>query len=150
MTKLSKEQQQLFDNLTGLQQDVAMGKLEGLSDIDAYRASPKGRSKRVETQQSSVSEILSRPNVKAFIESVQGESINKRIMTREKALERLTGIANAEVHDLGDITATDSRGAIKQLSEMEGWNAAQKIDVSGTVDIASRLQQAKARAKSSK
>lgn len=192
MNKLTDKQEILFNDITSkLQQNTALKSLEGLTDIEAYRQGG-GKSKSISSESQEAKRILNNPKVKAFIDSVRGEIINKSIMTREEALERLSSLARGDmsklinfrtVETVGDegekvrqavwdipdsidqcpdqlstiaevgasrdgikIKQHDPKAAIKQLAEMEGWNAAHKVehDLSkSTLDIAARLQIAK-------
>lgn len=93
--KLTEEQQELFDKLKPLQKEIVINKIEGMSDIDAYKAS-HGKAKTDSAKRASVSEILSNLNVEAFLETIQEDRVNDAIMTREEAMERLSRIGRAD------------------------------------------------------
>jgi len=172
--KLTAEQQHLFDALTPLQKKFVTQLLKGKNQTDAYKKAG-GKAKTPETARACASEILTNPNVHAFMSSVEGSAIDAAIMTREEALKRLTSMGRARITDLVDfgehhvgedeegrpvtqatwkfkdsvkqspelldaiaeLTAGkegiklklhDSRGAIKQMAEMEGWQAPEKVE----------------------
>lgn len=173
---LTKEQKALFDALTALQKKFVTHLIKGKNQTEAYRAAggkAKGDSVHVQA-----SRMIGFDKVKAFLQSVQYETVSEAIMTRTEGLERLTVMGRARIRDLVDfaehnmgedengnpvIQATwrfkdsvkqhpelldaiaeltagkegiklklhDSRGAIKQIGEMQGWEAPKKTEVSG-------------------
>jgi len=172
---MTPEQKELFDKLTQLQQRVATGVLAGLSQRQAYlEAGGKGTTETV--MDSSASEILSNPKVKAFMDSMKEAAITAAVMTRSEAMEKLSALARTDLKDLvefgeyelgsdpekGDpiiqsawrikpsalqdpvkmaaiseltsskegvkIKTHSPLAAIKQLADMQGWNAASKVE----------------------
>lgn len=101
--KLAPQQLKLFKAMTPLQQQIVTGLLAGLQPLDAYAAS-SGKAKKAETQSATVSEILTRPNVTAFMDSVREDEIQDVIMTRNEGLERLTRMARFNVGKLGKVS----------------------------------------------
>ncbi|MBP6120768.1 MULTISPECIES: terminase small subunit [Providencia] len=91
---LTDEQKVLFDALTKLQQKFVLGILKGLNQTDAYKQAGY-KAKTEETARSCASEILTNPNVKSFLDSVNETAISSAIMTREEALERLSSIGRS-------------------------------------------------------
>lgn len=175
--KLTAEQQLLFDALTPLQKKFVTHLLKGKNQTDAYKKAG-GKAKTAETARACASEILTNPNVRSFMSSIEGSAIDEAIMTREEALKRLTTMGRARItdlvefseHDMGkdedgrdviqatwrfkdsvkqspdlleaiaELTAGkdgiklklhDSRGAIKQMADMEGWQAPTKHEHAG-------------------
>lgn len=176
---MTPEQQILFDRLTELQKRTATGVLAGMSQRQAYYAAG-GKAKNDLSADATVSEILSNPNVKAFMDSMSRQAVSDAIMTREEALKTLSLIGRTHLKDIvkfrtvnigkdmetgadlnqtaweinADLQETDSDkliiiselevgkngpkikthspvAAIKQLAEMQGWNAAKKFEHSG-------------------
>lgn len=170
---LTDEQKVLFDALTKLQQKFVLGIIRGLNQTDAYKQAG-GKAKTEETARSSASEILTNPNVKSFLDSMNDVAVSDAIMTRQEALERLSAIGRASVsemvefseHNMGkdddgnpviqavwrfkdsalqnpqalaaisELTAGkdgiklklhDPKAAIKQVAEMQGWEAPKEI-----------------------
>lgn len=173
MATMTPEQKALFDDLTSLQQQIAINSLSGMSNIDAYKNS-KGKAKTQEAQEAGASEILNNPKVKLFLSAIKEEAINNAIMSRQEMMERLTSLSRVSINDLidwGVYSTTDADGnevkqsvwtvkesasqddvamasiaelsaskdgikikqhsplaAMKQLSELAGYNSAQKHD----------------------
>lgn len=96
---MNAEQQKLFDNLTQLQQRMATNVLAGMSQRAAYvQAGGKGTTET--TIDSSASEILRNLQVKAFMDSMKVQAVNKAIMDRDEMLARLTLFARKGVKDI--------------------------------------------------
>lgn len=178
MAGLTEEQEALFDQLTPLQKRVCTEVLSGVhkSNRQSYYAAG-GKAKTDEAADAAVSQILSNPKVSMFVDSVRKDQVNAAIMTREEALERLSKIARATIHDIctfrtveldgsdgepvfntvwemkeskdidpviaasiKSVTFTkngpkiemyDSTGSIKILSDLQGWNAPKKTELTG-------------------
>lgn len=126
--ELSEEQQEMPAKLTALQRKFAINLATGsMSQRQAY-VKAGGRSKTEHGQDSSASEILCKPEVRAFYDSLIAQSATSAILTREQALEILTRNANqADKYK-------DQHTAIKQLSAMQGWDAPKKTELSGELD----------------
>lgn len=176
-TKLTPEQKVLFDALTKLQQKFVLGILKGLNQTDAYKKTG-GKAKTDEAIRATASEILTNPNVKAFLDEMNEEAISDAVMTRQEALERLSTMGRTSLSDLAEfgeyIVGTDEDGkpivqatwkfkdsalqnpnamsaitelvagkdgikikmhdpkaAIKQLADMQGWEAPKKTELTG-------------------
>ncbi|MDE1487713.1 terminase small subunit [Xenorhabdus bovienii] len=99
--QLTKEQQVLFDALTKLQQKFALGILKGLNQTDAYRKAG-GKAKTEDTARSCASEILTNPNVKAFLDAMNQEAVSDAVMSRQEALERLSTMGRVSLHDIAE------------------------------------------------
>jgi len=175
LLELTEEQVEMFEGLTTLRRNVALKKLTGLSDVEAYRQGG-GKAKSLTSQTSSAADILTNPDVRAFIDSFNGYLVSKSIMGRQEMLQRLTAMARTDMTDLVDIknrvvvedpemgvieqsfwalkdvdemdadsraaiselTATrgelkikihDQKAAMKQIAEIEGFNAPIEHDV---------------------
>lgn len=138
---MTPEQKALFDGLTTLQQEISLNSLSGMNDIDSYKAS-RGKAKTIKTMEASVSEILSNPKVVSFIDAMKEVAVNNAIMSRERMMEIQTKLAEMDISSTGDISlgslaeykaAFDIKlKAMKQLSELAGYDAASKIDHSSS------------------
>jgi phage terminase small subunit len=163
--ELSDEQVSAFHALTRLQQGVALGVLEGLSQREAYRRAG-GKAKTDNTADTCVSEILRNPQVDAFVKMFnpnQVESLGKVVIDRERIIAMLAEQATCDIN-LGDLNKpenfkhvseviidadgevrykftgpADRRAAAKQLAEMLGWNKPTEIKLSGEVTTRARL-----------
>lgn len=176
---MTPEQAELFDQLTELQQRLCTNVLAGMSQREAYvRAGGKGKTESV--IDSSASEILRNPQVKAFMDSMKVQAVSDAIMTREEAMAKLSLIARTDLKDIvkfrtatigkdmetgedlnqtaweinADLQANaddklsiiselevgkfgpkikthNQLAALKQLAELQGWNAAKKFEHTG-------------------
>lgn len=96
---MNAEQQELFDNLTQLQQRMATNVLAGMSQRAAYvQAGGKGATETV--IDSSASEILRNPQVKSFMDSMKTQAVNDAIMSREEAMKILTTLGRGNLTDI--------------------------------------------------
>lgn len=96
---MNAEQQELFDNLTELQQRTATGVLAGMSNRAAYFAAG-GTAKSDESADSAVSTMLSNVKVKAFTDSMKKQAVSKAVMSREEILERLSLVGRTGITDI--------------------------------------------------
>lgn len=140
MFKMTKEQKALFDKLKPLQREIALNSLSGMNDIDSYKNS-KGKAKAENTMRASVSEILTNPNVTAFLDSVKASAVNSAIMTREEMLESLTKLAILSEGEIksGVGAMAELKGgfdvkmkAMDMISKLQGYESANKIDLSSS------------------
>lgn len=99
-----------------------------MSQREAYIAAG-GKAKTENSQDSSANTMLSNVKVKDFYEALLNESASDAVLTREEALLILTKNAN-EAEE-----CRDQHAAIKQLSDMEGWNAPKEAKLSGEIAV---------------
>ena len=135
---MNEEQMKLFERLTSLQKEIALNNIAGMSDIDAYKNS-NGKAKTERAMRSSVGQILSNPDVKAFIKSMANHIVNPAIMSRERMMELQTKLAESIALSSAEITlgtASEFKGAfdiqlkaMKQLAELAGYEAPKQIEV---------------------
>jgi hypothetical protein len=80
---------------------------------------------------------MTNPNVKAFIDSVMQSELTDSIADRTEILEKLTEHIRMEPDENLDAIAVIqcSQAAIKQLRAMQGWDQAQRHEITGKVDI---------------
>jgi phage terminase small subunit len=96
---MTPEQQELFDQLTQLQQRTATGVLAGMTQRAAYYAAG-GKADTDESADSSCSQILSNIKVKAFMDSMKRQAISDAIMNRDEAMSILTQLARGNLVDI--------------------------------------------------
>lgn len=113
---LTPEQQDLSDALTKLQRNVVLGVVAGKSQRQAYRDAG-GKAKTDAAADTSAYEIMSRPEVDAFYQSLIAQAANSSVMTREQALERLTLMASTEITDILEFVTVDVKRAGKDGEE---------------------------------
>lgn len=124
---MSKEQLQLFAKLTKLQRGICLGVLSGLTQRQAYKQAG-GKAKSDVTIDTCASEILRNPQVKEFMDSMYAPQLAESIMTRDEAMQILSNITR------GPLVPSRVRiHAVNQLGRMQGWEAAQKHDLTGHI-----------------
>lgn len=175
-TKLTVEQQHLFDALTALQKRFVTWVLKGKNQTEAYRKA--GGKAKGDNLRKAAHQIATNIDVEAFLRSVQQEVVNDAIMTRTEALERLSKMGRTSLMDIAEfrncqigededgqpvvqaswsfrdsalqdaeamsavaelttgkdgikLKMHDPKAAIKQIGEMQGWEAPKKTEVSG-------------------
>jgi phage terminase small subunit len=114
---MTPEQQKLSDELTNLQRGVVLGVVAGKSQREAYYAAG-GKAKSDEAADATASEILSNPTVKAFHDSLISDAVSDAVLTRQKALERLSLMAATEITDILDFRTVEVQ-TIGKDGEME-------------------------------
>lgn len=114
---MTPEQQKLSDELTNLQRGVVLGVVSGKSQREAYYAAG-GKAKSDEAADATASEILSNPTVKAFHDSLISDAVSDAVLTRQKALERLSLMAATEITDILDFRTVEVQ-TIGKDGEME-------------------------------
>lgn len=116
--KMTPEQKALFDDLTTLQQQIALNSLSGMSNIDSYRNS-KGKAKTDLAMEASCSQILNNLKVVKFLDTMKEVAVNNAIMSREEMMERLTSLSRTSMSDLVDWSVhsvTDAKGETAKQS----------------------------------
>lgn len=98
---MTPEQLTLFEALTPLQQRMCSAMIDNpnLSQRQAYYAAG-GTAKNDVTADSSAHEIMSNPQVKAFMDSIRTQAISKKIMDREEAMEILSALSRGKLTDI--------------------------------------------------
>lgn len=96
---MTPEQKSLFDKLTQLQQRVGTNVLAGMSQRQAYYAAG-GKASNDVSADSTVYELLSNPQVVAFMDSMKVQAVSDAIMSREEMLARLSLFARKGVKDI--------------------------------------------------
>lgn len=109
--------------LTPKQQAFADAMLCGAEQSAAYRLAFDTHGSPT-TVAKNASRLRQQPNVAAYIASEQAKLAKKRILTRERSLEVLTGIAERK-----SARDSDKIHAIKTAAEMQGYNQPTKIEV---------------------
>lgn len=95
-----------------------------MSQREAYVAAG-GKAKTDNSKDNAASVMLSNPKVRAFYNSLIDSTTIGAVLSRTEALEILS--TNARDSE----EKRDQHTAIKQLSEMEGWNAPKKSELTG-------------------
>lgn len=96
---MTPDQQQLFDQLTELQQRTATGVLAGMTQRAAYFAAG-GKAATDDAADSSCSQILSNIKVKAFMDAMKKQAVSDAMMTREEAMLILSALGRGRLTDI--------------------------------------------------
>lgn len=132
MFEMNEEQSALFEKLTPLQKEIALNSISGMNDIDSYKAS-SGKAKTLRAMETSVNQIMSNREVKAFIKSMANHIVNPAIMSRNEMMERLSGIARTNMSDLitwgleSDTAPINQEGEISDGEDMPEYQAPQSV-----------------------
>lgn len=118
MFEMNDNQKTLFNALTSLQKEISLNNISGMNDIDAYKNS-KGKAKKEATMRASVSEILTNPNVVAFIDSMANHAVNPAIMSRDEMMKELSLVARTNSNDLIEWGYRDVETLNKETGEKE-------------------------------
>lgn len=97
---MTPEQEVLFDQLTPLQRQVSTNVLAGMNQRQAYKAAKNGTAQSDTAIDTSASEIMNNPKVKAFMDSMRKQAVSEAIMIRDEAMKILTGMARGNLTDI--------------------------------------------------
>lgn len=138
MFEMNDNQKSLFDALTPLRQKVALNHIAGMKPAQAHKEAG-GTCKNEENRRKLGNEILSKPDVDAFIKSMANHIVNPAIMSRDEMLEDLTVIARVTTPDLsanGIASLSELKNgcdvklkAMKQIADLAGYEAPKQIEV---------------------
>jgi hypothetical protein len=170
LSELTDDQKKLFEKLTPLQKGVVLGVLEGKKPAEAHKAA-NGKCKNEKNRGDLANQILNKPNVKAFMDSV-------RAIQEEKALQNAIGSFSHKREVLIEVVQRcmqavpvktakgkqvfikgpkgntqaafcfDPKGvisAVGELNKMDGDHAAQRVDLGLTEDLAQLIQEGRNR-----
>lgn len=97
---MTPEQLALFEQLTPLQRRVCIELLKpGMNQRKAYYAAG-GTAKSDTAADTSVSQIVSNPKVRAYLDAMQQAAVRSAIMEKDEMLELLTQMARTPLSDL--------------------------------------------------
>lgn len=119
--------------LTPKQEAFAQAIADGMTQADAYRSAFNVRpGSKPESTWDSASKLMSHPQVSLRVAELKEKLEKKALWSREmsvKALVKAYQIAEQGQNPQG------MTGAIKEINAMHGFNAPQKIDVTGELGI---------------
>lgn len=124
--KLTAEQATLYNKLSTLQKRVCMNILHGMTRPQAYKAA-EGKAKDSAIP-NIVSVMMKNAHVKAFMDEMYSYDANQTIMGRDEAMQILSGFSRAPA-----VTKRDRIRSMERLARMQGWDAAQKHDLTGHI-----------------
>ncbi|MNQ21255.1 hypothetical protein D3C85_343670 [compost metagenome] len=123
---MTPKQQELFDKLTTLQKRVCTNILNGMTRPQAYKEAG-GRAKG-DAVNNVVSVMMMNVQVKTFMDEMYSYDMSQTVMTREEAMEILSGFSRAP-----NLNQRVRIQAVERLAKMQGWDAAQKHDLTGHI-----------------
>lgn len=125
---MTPEQLAEFSKLTRIQQAIVTAELAGADLHDAYRQAG-GKAGSDTARRVAVHRARHHPAVVALLATMQTaaqEAMGNALVSRQEALGRLSGIVRNRDDDRASMIA------IKQLAEMEGWEAPKKTEATIT------------------
>lgn len=144
--EMDEKQSLLFNALTDLSKKVSLNSISGMKPAAAHKAAG-GKCKNEDNRRKLANEILTKPDVVLFINSMAAHLVNPAIMTRDEMLEELTTISRVSTPNLtenGIATITELKAgfdiklkSMDQLAKLAGYEAPTKTD--GTLKVIGTL-----------
>lgn len=100
---------------------------EGVNKLDAYRLAYPTTKMKDNVASTEASKLLQNPNVYQRISELRNMLVEKVLWTREESVNSLKEVIK------NPSRASDVVAAVKELNAMHGFNAAQKIELSGEI-----------------
>lgn len=119
-------------SLTAKQEHFAQCIADGMTQADAYRTAYGADKMKTETIHKRASELMSDGEVKGRVQELKGKLSAKALWSREMSVKAL--VSSYKVAQ-GQNNASGMTGAIKELNAMHGFNAPQKVDISGEIAL---------------
>lgn len=113
---LTPKQEAFAEELNQVQIDTVLGVVSGKSQRQAY-VDAGGNGSSPESLDAAASKLLSLDKVVAFKNSLLEVAVNDAILTRERALERLTLMAETEITDILEFVTVDVKKVGKDGEE---------------------------------
>ena len=114
--------------LTAKQEAFAQAIADGLGQADAYRTAYDAENMKDETVYPNASRLMSNSKVAARVAQLKSQVVEKQLWSREMSVKALV-----QAYKEGNGAVKVS--AVKELNAMHGFNAPQKIDVTGELGI---------------
>ncbi len=113
--------------MTPKQEAFAIAVAGGKNQADAYRSAYDSKNMKATTIASKASILMTDGNVRAMIDNLKQQLADKELWTREDSIRAMIQV----------IEEPDNQGckinAVKVINDMQGFNAATKTQVSGTI-----------------
>ncbi|ABV74304.1 hypothetical protein BA3_0019 [Thalassomonas phage BA3] len=122
----TQEQMELASKLTPLQRKFVIELIKPNTTQRQAYITAGGKAKGDKAQDASASRMLTDVKVKAFYNSLMESRESEAIFDRNEALEIVAEIAKNQ-----EVAPNHRVQAVKQASEMEGWNAPKKTELTG-------------------
>lgn len=113
--------------LTEKQEAFCRAIAEGFGTLEAYKIAYDASNMKDQTASVEASKVLKRPKIASRIAELRNGLVEKTLWTREQSVNALTSVIK------NPSRASDVVSAVKELNAMHGFNAAQKIELSGEV-----------------
>ncbi len=114
--------------MTPKQEHFAQCIADGMTQADAYRTAYGAEKMKTETIHKRASELMSDGEVSGRVQELRNKLSAKALWSREMSVKALVGAFKVAQ---GQNNASGMTGAIKELNAMHGFNAPQKVDISG-------------------
>lgn len=122
---MTDEQLQLYNNLTTLQQNVAIMRINMplSSNVEVYKLGG-GTAKNDESIRACASELLSNPNVVEFLDTFAVEKVELAVMSRDEIIKDLSFIAGADISDVAEFS---DRECVDLEDGMQVWQSTVRV-----------------------
>lgn len=118
MFEMDDNQKTLFNALTPLRQKVSLNHIAGMKPAEAHKEA-NGKCKHEKNRRKLANEILTKPDVKDFIESMANHIVNPAIMSRDEMMKELSLVARTNSNDLIEWGYRDVKTINKDSGEEE-------------------------------
>jgi hypothetical protein len=119
--------------LTAKQEAFAQAIADGMTQADAYRAAFDVKpATKPQSIWDSASKVMANPEVAHRVAQLKEKLESKALWSREMSVKAL--VSSYKVAQ-GQNNSSGMTGAIKELNAMHGFNAPQKVDISGELSL---------------
>jgi hypothetical protein len=105
---------------------------DGMTQADAYRTAYDASNMKDSSIHVNASKLLADAKVKQRVAELKEKLVSKSLWSREMSVKAL--VSSYKVAQ-GQNNASGMTGAIKELNAMHGFNAPQKVDISGELSL---------------
>jgi hypothetical protein len=105
---------------------------DGMTQADAYRTAFDAGNMKPETIHKRASELMTNGEVAGRVAELKEKLVTKALWSREMSVKAL--VSSYKVAQ-GQNNSSGMTGAIKELNAMHGFNAPQKVDISGELSL---------------
>ena len=144
---MTQEQTDLYNELTRLQRRVCLNILDGMKDIEAYKAA-EGKAKTEDSAYSCVSQILSNLKVSRFMRSMEEQALKNSLCNTVDIVRGLMKEAGIGLDENGkpnyappDTKQAGRVSALKTLSDFTGGFDANKQQIEHSGHIQTNLDE---------
>ncbi len=139
--EMTEEQMGLFAALTDRDKGLALALLSGLAGISAFRVADPLSICSDKSASVYVAQAKKKPRFVAFMNSIHGNMLSDAVMTREEALERLSGIARSSLREVVDVSRANF-GTEEEPDMRVTWDLSQELIEDPTLlDSIAEIQQ---------